>query len=89
LKALQERGNHIIVECEDAEEEIQDYYIGQILSVDRGSLCFANFDALGRWDKDAHTISLEEITKLQFDTPYVQTFSKYLEGPCCPTKQTP
>jgi hypothetical protein len=88
LKALHQRGDNIIVECEDAEEGVEDFYIGQILSVESASLCFANFDALGRWDKDAHTIPLEEITTLQFDTPYVQTFSKYLEGPCRRTKRS-
>jgi hypothetical protein len=82
LRALQRRGDNVIVECEDAEENIEDFYIGRILSVDDDSLCFANFDALGRWDEAPDTIPFEEITKVQFETPYVRTFSKYLEGPC-------
>ena len=86
LKALQQRGDNIIVECEDVKEDLDDFYLGQILSIDSDSLCFAHFNALGRWDKDPHTIPLEKITKLQFDTPYVQTFSKYLEGPWRQTK---
>ena len=82
LQALQQLGNNVIVECEDPDEEIEDFYIGQILSVDDESLCFANFDGMGRWDEAPHTIPLEEITKLQIDSPYMRTFSKYLEGPC-------
>jgi hypothetical protein len=81
LQGLQRRGQNVIVECEDPDEDIEDFYIGQILSVDEDSVCFANFDGLGRWDDAPDTIPFGEITKVQFETPYVQTFSKYLEGP--------
>ncbi len=81
LLALQRRGENVIVECEDPDEDLEDFYIGQILSVDEGSVCFANFDGLGRWDDSPHVIPYAEITKVQFETPYVHTFSKYLEGP--------
>ena len=86
LKALHQRGRNVIVECEDPDEDVEDFYIGQILSVDEDSMCFANFDGLGRWDDTPHTIPFVEITKVQFETPYVQTFSKYLEGPYRRTK---
>ena len=86
LTSLQRRGHNVIVECEDIEEDVEDFYIGQILSVDEDSVCFANFDGLGRWDDVPHAIPFEKITKLEFDTPYVQTFSKYLEGPCRRTR---
>jgi hypothetical protein len=86
LNALKQRGKNIIVQCEDAEEKVEDFYIGQILSVDHASVSFANFDALGRWDEAPHRIPYGEITQVQFDTPYVQTFSKYLEGPYRPNK---
>jgi len=82
LKWLQRRCQNIIVECEDLEEDVEDFYIGQILSVDEEGVCFANFDGLGRWDKAPHAIPFGEITKVQFETPYVETFSRYLEGPC-------
>lgn len=82
LKSLQQRGNNVIVECEDFREALTDFYIGRILLVEGGSLFFANFDALGKWDDRPRKIALDEITQVQFDTPYVNTFSKYLEGPC-------
>jgi hypothetical protein len=81
LKSLQLRGDNVIVECEDEEEDIEDFYIGRLLSVDDDSICFANFDGLGRWDEAPHTIRFEEITRVQFETPYVRTFSRYLQGP--------
>lgn len=82
LEFFQQRGDNVIVECEDRDENLEDFYIGRILSVDNESISFANFDTLGRWDDDPHTVSLQEISKVQFDTPYLKTFSKYLEGPC-------
>lgn len=81
LKALQRRGQNVIVECEDSDEDAEDFYIGQILSVEEDSVCFAHFDGLGRWDDAPYAIAFGEITQVQFETPYVQTFSKYLEGP--------
>lgn len=86
LRSLQAFGHNVIVECEDRAEDVEDFYIGQILSVDEDSVSFANFDGLGHWDDLPDAIPFEEITKVQFDTPYVQTFSKYLEGPCIHTR---
>lgn len=82
LRSVQRRGGHVIVECEDLHEDLEDFYIGQILDVDAGAMRFANFDGLGRWDAAPNVIPFDEITKLQIDTPYAQTFSKYLAGPC-------
>lgn len=80
LRGLQQIGRNIIVESEDPVRELNDFYIGQVLGVTDESLYFANFDALGRWDKRPHTILLSEITNVQFETPYANTFSKYLQG---------
>ncbi len=82
LRALQQREDNIIVECEDQEEAVEDFYLGQVLLVDNDAVHFASFDGMGRWDAAPHKIPLDEITKLQFDTPYAKTFAKYLEGPC-------
>jgi len=81
LRGLQRRGRNVIVECEDAHDDLEDFYIGEIFSVDGESLHFANFDAMGRWDAAPKVIPLGEITQIQIDTPYADTFSKYLEGP--------
>ena len=81
LTALQQRDQNVIVECEHSDEDMEEFHIGQILSVDAGSVGFANFDALGRWDDAPHVIPLRKITTVQFETPYVRTFSRYLEGP--------
>jgi hypothetical protein len=82
LRALQERKENVIIECEDAPEDVQEFSIGQILLVDDDKLYFAHFDGMGRWMKKPQTIPLEEITSIEFETPYIQTFTKYLTAPC-------
>jgi hypothetical protein len=37
------------------------------------------FDTLGRWDKEPCVIAYGDITKIQFDTPYINTLTKYLK----------
>jgi hypothetical protein len=82
LTSLQGRGRNLIVECEDPEDEDDDVFlIGQILGVSETSLSFTHFDSLGRWDDAPRTIPLEDITQVQFETPYVRIFSRYLENP--------
>lgn len=78
LRALRRRGQNVILECEDPTEAREDFYIGRILSVGPRSVRFANFDALGRWDPAPHSIPFVHITKVQLDTPYARTFSRYL-----------
>jgi hypothetical protein len=73
---------NVIVQCEDAEERVEDFYIGRIIRVGDGAVAFSNFDGLGRWDPEPTEIEVGDITQVQLRTPYAQTFSKYLEGPC-------
>lgn len=80
LRALQSLGENIIVECTDNSRN--GFYIGRILFVDELSLLFATFDPLGHWDSEPEKIYFHKITRIQFETPYCQTYSKYLEGPC-------
>ena len=82
LTDLQRRGQNVIVECEDEDEDLEDFYIGRILEIREDHILFANFDALGQWDAEASEIFFDEITRVQLETPYGRIFSKYLEGPC-------
>ena len=81
---LRDAGAHenIIVRCEDAEEALEDFYIGRVLDIDRGVMKFANFDALGRWDPDPSVIDLSEVTRVEFRSPYLEIFSRHLRDPC-------
>lgn len=81
LQAFRWAGENIIVECEIADDDLDSFYIGEVLSVDENSVSFANFDTVGKWDEEPHIIPFSKITKVQFQTPYVRIFSKYLDGP--------
>jgi hypothetical protein len=81
LQALSERKLHVILECEKPNPEESGFYIGRLVSVGRKAVSLLYFDPLGRWDEKPDVISYETITKVQFDTPYINTLSKYLKKP--------
>lgn len=80
LESLHGLERNIIVECEDQDDSDEDeFYIGRIVKVvEDDHLQFKHFDALGRWEEDVVELPLSRITKVQFDTPYIITFSKYV-----------
>lgn len=79
LKAMQE---NFIIQCEDDEEDIEDFYVGRLITLDEAGCQFASFDALGNWDSELDCIPYDEITRIQWNTPYSTTFSKHLNGLC-------
>ena len=80
IQSIDEQFRLMIVECEEEEENLQDFYIGQLESATEAALMFHHFDGLGQWAEEPAEISLKEITLVQFDTPYIRHFSKYLHG---------
>ncbi|MBM4074670.1 MAG: hypothetical protein FJ267_03405 [Planctomycetes bacterium] len=40
-----------------------------------------HFDATGNWESEPAAVSLNEVAILQVDTPYINTFKKYLREP--------
>ena len=82
LTALHGRGQHVIIECEGREtEDDDDFFIGRVVSLDDESVSVLYFDSLGTWDDEPSVIDYADITKVQFDTPYINTITKYLKGP--------
>jgi hypothetical protein len=69
--------DQMIIACEDPDEDIEDFYIGVVLKVGVRFLQFRYYDTLGYWEEEASSIALDEITKVQFDAPYIRIFSKY------------
>ncbi|WP_425617413.1 hypothetical protein NA78x_001089 [Anatilimnocola sp. NA78] len=80
--SLLHRSVPVIIHCEDKLRDLEDFYIGNVLSVDGANVSFVSFDALGKWDKEPLTIPIGDITRWEIDTTYATKFSKYLEGPC-------
>lgn len=79
LKSLKELGKYVIVECESRDDsEYDEFYIGQIVKVTRKHLWFVHFDAVGQWEDDGVKLPLDDITRIQFDTPYINIYSKHV-----------
>jgi hypothetical protein len=72
----------VIIECEDEDEDehIQVFYLGELVEVAGDVVHFRCLDALAKWDTEIAAIPVAEITKVQFDTPYVRRFTKYIVG---------
>lgn len=69
--------DHMIIECEDEEEDVEDFYIGSLVATSDDGIRFRHFDAQGYWERRPSTIVLADISHVQFDTPYANIFSKY------------
>lgn len=85
IEGISARFGHLIVECEDDDEDVQDFYIGSLVSADFDCITFRHFDGYGYWEAEPAKIDIDDITKVQFDTPYVGIFSKYLRSGSRPT----
>jgi hypothetical protein len=82
LRDLQKTDQNFIVESEAPDKDIEDFYLGRATRIQNTQVKFASFDALGQWDTKLQTIEFGEITRLQFDTPYTNCFSRYTDGKC-------
>ena len=82
LSQLQAKNLNFVIESEDDDEDIEDFYIGRLIELRYDECQFANFDGLGHWDDELHTIGFHEITRVQWDTPYCNTFSRHLASDC-------
>jgi hypothetical protein len=82
LSALHAREQHVIVECEDRKDVDRDeFFIGVLLAIEEDIVFMLPFDVIGEWYDEPIIITLDTITKVQFDTPYANTFRKYLKPP--------
>src|ERR1043165_9819457 len=68
---------YMTVKCEDDEEDIMDFYLGYPSGVSDRCLLFEHFDVLGKWNRGPSSIALDEISVVEFDTPYIRRFSRY------------
>jgi len=80
LEAISKQFQRMIIECEEQDEDDEDFYIGQISSTGESEVHFHHFDALGHWEEVPAAILYGEISLIQFETPYLKTFGKYLVG---------
>jgi hypothetical protein len=83
MNCLLVRDRNISVECENCEgSEESGFHVGRIVKLDRDHFTFVFFDTKGYWFFSTYSIPYASVTKIEFDDPYVDTFSKYIED--CP-----
>jgi hypothetical protein len=80
IKSLQERGQNIIIRCEELSNTGAEFCIGKVISVEDNHVSFACFDGAGIWEEQPYLIPLCSITLVEFESPYVVLFSKHLKG---------
>lgn len=80
LKSLQAYGKHVIIECETGDEDLDEFFIGRIEKLNKVSLAFRHFDALGQWDDEPTTIRFRDITRVRFDERYIDVYSRSLRS---------
>jgi len=66
--------------CGDAEEA--GFHIGRIIRVTDSIVDFCFFTSEGKWFDGSYPNPIESITLVEFDSNYINTFSKYLDD--CP-----
>lgn len=82
LATLYARGRYIIVQCEDRETDDNNYFdVGRIVRWGESSISFLGFTTTGKWFEKPWTIPYKNITQVEFDTPYINTYAKYLKPP--------
>lgn len=85
LEDLKRRERNVVLEVEgDDSDEDDEFLIGRIVRLTPDGVELLYFDPLGQWDLDPIEIGFDEITQVQFETPYVNKLSKYLSDPPMP-----
>lgn len=72
------RYRFLAIECEDEHERLQDFYFAELLEVTSDAVHLRCVDGLARWEDEVAVVPTDEITKVQFDTPYLNRFAKYI-----------
>lgn len=77
---------NVIVHCDEhPDADGGGYHIGRITMTRYDCFDFLFFDSLGNWFETPYEIPYSSVTKIEFRTPYIETFSKYLTK--CPIGQ--
>jgi hypothetical protein len=77
FKKLKSMGNNIIIECETIDNS--EFYIGEIIDINKKSVSLLNFDGIGEWDEEPTKINYSDITSISFGKRYINIISKYVK----------
>jgi hypothetical protein len=79
MKSLVARYEFVILECESRIWSGEDdFYIGRLLSVDEEKTTLRYLSSLGVLDSGATSVQHRDVTKIEFDSPYINLMSRHL-----------
>lgn len=80
LEDLRVHRRPLITEAEDLSDDDDgwSFLIGYIDRIDEEACWLRHFDGLGRWKKLPAGMALEDITAVQIETPYIETFLRHV-----------
>lgn len=79
LRSLSKLNRNVVIQCEHCRRDEHEYWaIGQIVSLDALSVTFLGFDVMGKWHKEPDQVFYSAITQIQFDTPYINVYSRHV-----------
>lgn len=83
FRSVHKIGKNVIVETFNIthEREEEQFVIGRIQGMSAKSLSILGFDALGQWESEPMIIAYRNIKWVQFDSEYINVFSKYVTNP--------
>jgi hypothetical protein len=76
FNSIKDIPQNVIVECEDP--KIGSFTIGPIVKANKKKINIQYFDPTGLLDETPTSVNYEDITKVSFDSRYINVFSKYL-----------
>jgi hypothetical protein len=74
LAELRARGERVVVECEEYDDE---FFLGPIAGFEQDGVEILPIDTAGRWEDDTWTVEYDGITRVSFGTRYIQVFSRH------------
>lgn len=82
FSSIQALGRHVVVEAwENADDNwVEDFFlIGRVVNVTERTVAILNFDSTGHWDQQPRQLSYKNISSVNFDNEYINTFAKYVK----------
>lgn len=80
IRGLKAQGRNIIVDCEDCSDAPETgFHIGHIVFYKKQHFEMREFDTTGKWYSHPFEIRHDKVTRVEFDSPYVNIYSKYAE----------
>lgn len=79
LRSLRDQGRLVTIDCEGPEGRDDDAsFFGRITALDGTSVTLSEFSVRGMWWEKPSVVPFCDITQVEFDTPYLNIYSRYL-----------